>query len=123
VLTQSQLCDLKSLEILDLGRNMLQSLPPEIVKLSSLKVLSIPKNKITRLPVCMGDMPSLSVVKLEGNPLVYPPPEIFQVPGSGPGDELTEVTATTLIKKFLKQEASGQAESPGEGHSEGQASL
>ncbi|KAL2116457.1 hypothetical protein VTJ04DRAFT_8625 [Mycothermus thermophilus] len=113
------LCDLKSLEILDLGRNMLQSLPPEIVKLSSLKVLSIPKNKITRLPLCMGDMPSLSVVKLEGNPLVYPPPEIFQVPGSGPGDELTEVTATTLIKKFLKQEASGQAESPGEGNSEG----
>ncbi|KAL2265255.1 hypothetical protein VTJ83DRAFT_6355 [Remersonia thermophila] len=113
------LCDLKSLEILDLGRNMLQSLPPEIVKLSSLKVLSIHKNKITHLPLCMGDMPSLSVIKLEGNPLKFPPPDIFQVQGSGPGDELTEQAATALIKKFLKHEASGQADSPGEGSSEG----
>ena len=101
---------------------MLQVLPPEIVKLSSLKVLSIPKNKITHLPLCMADMPSLSVVKLEGNPLKYPPPEILQVQGtSGPNDgpgresELTEVAATALIKKFLKQEASGRADSPGDG--------
>ncbi|KAL2135910.1 hypothetical protein VTI74DRAFT_6293 [Chaetomium olivicolor] len=118
------LCDLKSLEILDLGRNMLQVLPPEIVKLSSLKVLSIPKNKITHLPLCMADMPSLSVVKLEGNPLKFPPPEILQVQGTGgPGDgkesELTEVAATALIKKFLKQEASGAADSPADNASEG----
>ncbi|KAK4122802.1 hypothetical protein N657DRAFT_691273 [Parathielavia appendiculata] len=120
------LCDLKSLEILDLGRNMLQVLPPEIVKLSSLKVLSIPKNKITHLPLCFADMPSLSVVKFEGNPLKFPPPEILQVQGTGgqgdgPGkeSELTEVAATALIKKFLKQEASGRAESPADGVSEG----
>jgi hypothetical protein len=105
---------------------MLQVLPPEIVKLSSLKVLSIPKNKITHLPLCFADMPSLSVVKFEGNPLKFPPPEILQVQGtSGQGDgpgkesELTEVAATALIKKFLKQEASGQADSPGDGASEG----
>lgn len=127
VLTEPfQLCDLKSLEILDLGRNMLQVLPPEIVKLSSLKVLSIPKNKITHLPLCLADMPSLSVVKLEGNPLKYPPPEILQVQGTGgqgdgPGreTEMTEVAATAVIKKFLKQEASGRADSPGDGGSEG----
>ncbi|KAH6613469.1 RAM signaling pathway protein-domain-containing protein [Chaetomium tenue] len=120
------LCDLKSLEILDLGRNMLQVLPPEIVKLSSLKVLSIPKNKITHLPLCFADMPSLSVVKLEGNPLKYPPPEILQVQGTGgqgdgPGreTEMTEVAATAVIKKFLKQEASGRADSPGNSGSEG----
>ncbi|KAK4148432.1 RAM signaling pathway protein-domain-containing protein [Chaetomidium leptoderma] len=120
------LCDLKSLEILDLGRNMLQVLPPELVKLSSLKVLSISKNKITHLPLCLADMPSLSVVKLKENPLKYPPPEILQVQGTGgqgdgPGkeSELTEVAATALIKKFLKQEASGQADSPGDAASEG----
>ncbi|KAK3903870.1 RAM signaling pathway protein-domain-containing protein [Staphylotrichum tortipilum] len=119
-------CDLKSLEILDLGRNMLQVLPPEIVKLSSLKVLSIPKNKITHLPLCMADMPSLSVVKLEGNPLKFPPPEILQLPGpGGPNDGLgkesepTDVATTALIKKFLKQEANGRADSPGDGASEG----
>ncbi|KAH6851127.1 RAM signaling pathway protein-domain-containing protein [Chaetomium sp. MPI-CAGE-AT-0009] len=101
------LCDLKSLEILDLGRNMLQVLPPEIVKLSSLKVLSIPKNKITHLPLCLADMPSLSV-GTGGQ-------------GDGPGreTELTEVAATAVIKKFLKQEASGRADSPGDGASEG----
>ncbi|KAL2195986.1 RAM signaling pathway protein-domain-containing protein [Corynascus similis CBS 632.67] len=118
------LCDLKSLEILDLGRNLLQVLPPEIVKLSSLKVLSIFKNKVTHLPHCLADMPSLSMIKLEGNPLKYPPPEILQVQkGAGQGEgavkegELTEVAA--VIKKFLKQEASGRAESPGDGASEG----
>ncbi|SPQ20439.1 041bef23-3063-477e-b2dc-03ab7110b5d5 [Thermothielavioides terrestris] len=120
------LCDLKSLEILDLGRNMLQVLPPEIVKLSSLKVFSIPKNKITHLPLCLADMPSLSVVKFEGNPLKFPPPEVLQVQGAGgqndgasKENELTEVAATALLKKFLKQEASGQAESPADGASEG----
>ena len=122
-----QLCDLRSLEILDLGRNLLQVLPPEIGKLSSLKVLSIPKNQITHLPLCLADMPSLSVVKFEGNPLKYPPPEILQVQGgggwqndgSGKESEMTEVAATALIKKFLKQEASGRADSPGDGASEG----
>ncbi|KAL2160189.1 hypothetical protein VTH06DRAFT_1845 [Thermothelomyces fergusii] len=69
-------------------------------------------------------MPSLSVVKLEGNPLQYPPLEVLQVQkgaGGGPGEgkegELTEVAA--VIKKFLKQEASGRAESPGDGAPEG----
>ncbi|KAK4101978.1 hypothetical protein N658DRAFT_558654 [Parathielavia hyrcaniae] len=120
------LCDLKSLEILDLGRNMLQVLPPEIAKLSSLKVLSIPKNRITHLPLCFADMPSLSVVKFEGNPLRFPPPEILHVQGTGgqgdgPGreSEMTEVAVTAHIKKFLKQEASGRAESPADGASEG----
>ncbi|KAL2155458.1 hypothetical protein VTH82DRAFT_200 [Thermothelomyces myriococcoides] len=118
------LCDLKSLEILDLSRNQLQVLPPEIVKLSSLKVLSIRKNKITHLPHCMADMPSLSMLKLAGNPLQYPPREVLQIQkGSGQGEgfgkegDLTEEAA--VIKKFLKQEASGRAESPGDGASEG----
>ncbi|KAL2024134.1 hypothetical protein VTK56DRAFT_9914 [Thermocarpiscus australiensis] len=121
------LCDLKSLEILDLGRNMLQVLPPEIVKLSSLKVFSIQKNQVTHLPRYLADMPSLSVIKLEGNPLKYPPPDILlQVQGAGgqnegavKENELTEVAATAFIKKFLKQEASGAADSPGDGASEG----
>ncbi|KXX82287.1 Leucine-rich repeat-containing protein sog2 [Madurella mycetomatis] len=112
------LCDLKSLEILDLSRNMLQVLPPEIVKLSSLKVLSVTKNQITHLPLYLADMPSLSIIKLEGNPLKFPPLEVLRVPGSGPGEgELTESAA--VIKKFLKQEASGTADSPGDGASEG----
>ncbi|KAK3387494.1 RAM signaling pathway protein-domain-containing protein [Podospora didyma] len=125
------LCDLKSLEILDLGRNLLRVLPPEIVKLSSLKVFSIPKNQITELPLCLADMPSLSVIKLDGNPLVFPPPEVWQAQAANiqnesasKENELTEVTMTTHIKKFLKQKAlslSGRndADSPNDEGTEG----
>ncbi|KAK3941764.1 RAM signaling pathway protein-domain-containing protein [Diplogelasinospora grovesii] len=123
------LCDLKSLEILDLGRNMLQVLPPEIVKLSSLKVFSLPKNEIAELPLCLADMPSLSVVKLEGNPLVFPPPDVLQVyttnsqnEGATKESELTEVTITAQIKKFLKQKAAsqdGRMDSPNDEPTEG----
>lgn len=127
-----QLCDLKSLEILDLGRNMLQVLPPEIVKLSSLKVFSLPKNQITELPLCIADMPSLSVIKLEDNPLVFPPPDVvglYDTRGRGRGasyrdGDSTEAAATVRIKKFLKQKATsmnGRADldSPSDDHSEG----
>lgn len=97
---------------------MLQVLPPEIVKLSSLKVLSVTKNQITHLPLYLADMPSLSIIKLEGNPLKFPPVEVLRVQGAAPGEgELTESAA--LIKKFLKQEASGSADSPGDGATEG----
>ncbi|KAK0706955.1 RAM signaling pathway protein [Lasiosphaeria miniovina] len=124
------LCNLKSLEILDLGRNLLQTLPPEIVKLSSLKVFSIPKNQISELPLCLADMPSLSVIKLEGNPLVFPPPEVLQVQAATIQNdvlkefEMTEVSITTHIKKFLKQKAlslngRADADSPGEEPAEG----
>ncbi|KAK4455772.1 leucine-rich repeat-containing protein sog2 [Podospora aff. communis PSN243] len=125
------LCDLKSLEILDLGRNMLQALPPEIVKLSSLKVFSLPKNQIAELPLCLADMPSLSVIKLEDNPLVFPPPEVVGLYDAGvlnggvlKESEMTEVAATTRIKKFLKQKAAsmnGRADidSPSDDPSEG----
>jgi hypothetical protein len=114
-----QLCDLRSLEILDLGRNRLQVLPPDIVKLASLKVFAVQKNKIEELPLCLADMVSLQVLKLEGNPIRFPPPEILQVQASSPPNEgwlkeneVTEVAVTTHIKKFLRQRAaSGRAES------------
>ena len=104
---------------------MLQALPPEIVKMSSLKVLAVPKNQITHLPHCLADMPSLYWIKLEGNPLKYPPPEVLQVQGTGGHNDLamkdsekTEIAATAAIKKFLKQEATGAAESPADGSSD-----
>lgn len=105
---------------------MLQMLPNEIVKMSSLKVLSIPKNQITHLPHCLADMPSLYWIKLEGNPLKFPPPEVLQLQGTGGQNdgtakesETTEIAATAAIKKFLKQEVSGAADSPGDTGSEG----
>lgn len=105
-----QLCDLRSLEILDLGRNKLRVLPPEIIKLTSLKVFAVQKNRIEELPLCLADMASLQMLKLEGNPIRFPPPEVFQVQASSPPNEgylkeseVTEVTVTSHVKKFLKQ--------------------
>lgn len=107
-----QLCDLKSLEILDLGRNKLQVLPPDIIKLSSLKVLAVQKNMISELPFCLADMASLQVLKLDGNPITFPPLELLQIQAASPPNEgflkdreVTEVTVTAHIKKFLKQRA------------------
>ncbi|KAL1865848.1 hypothetical protein VTK73DRAFT_5027 [Phialemonium thermophilum] len=117
------LCDLKSLEILDLGRNRLRELPPDIVKLSSLKVFAIQKNMISELPLCLADMTSLQVLKLDGNPIIFPPPEVLQVQATTPPNEgflkeseVTEVTVTAHIKRFLKQRAATMS-----GRSEGDA--
>ncbi|PNP41159.1 hypothetical protein TGAM01_v208274 [Trichoderma gamsii] len=103
------LCELKSLEILDLGRNQLRVLPPDIAKLTSLKVLSIPKNQIRELPVCLAEMTSLQVLKFEGNPISFPPRDALQIPSSSPSNEgsgregeVSEVTITAQIKKFMK---------------------
>ena len=61
-----------SLEILDVSRNKIRSIPSKISNLTSLKVLAIAKNKIEELPVCLGEINSLQVLKLDGNPLVFP---------------------------------------------------
>jgi hypothetical protein len=124
-----QLCDLRSLEILDLGRNKLRVLPPEISKLASLKVFALQKNRIEELPLCLAEMASLQVLKLDGNPIRFPPPEVFQVQASSPPNEgflkeseVTEVTVTSHIKKFLKQKAANgrvETDTAGEDSSEG----
>lgn len=105
-----QLCDLRSLEILDLGRNQLRELPLEISRLTSLKVFAVQKNLIRELPLCLAEMGSLQMIKLDGNPIVFPPKEILSVPASSPPHdgylketEVKEVTVTANIKKFLRQ--------------------
>ncbi|KAL2880466.1 RAM signaling network component [Colletotrichum sp. CLE4] len=123
------LCDLRSLEILDLSKNKLRALPPDIVKLASLKVFSVQKNRIEELPVALSDMVSLQVLKFDGNPITFPPREVLQVQASSPPNEgylkeseVTEVAVTAHIKRFLRQHAmNGRAESDtaGEESSEG----
>jgi hypothetical protein len=119
---------LTSLEILDLGRNKLKILPPELVKLTSLKVLSVQKNRIETLPLCLADMASLQVLKLDGNPIRFPPKEILQPQASSPPNggfqesEIDDIAVTSQIKKFLRQKAisdRSETESGGEESSEG----
>jgi hypothetical protein len=124
-----QICELSSLEILDLGRNKLRVLPPELSRLASLKVLSVQKNRIEDLPLCLADMTSLQVLKLDGNPVRFPPKEILQPQASSPPNggflkesELNDVAVTAQIKKFLKQKLisdRSETESGGEESSEG----
>ncbi|KAA8571520.1 hypothetical protein EYC84_001520 [Monilinia fructicola] len=111
------ICQLTSLEILDLGRNKLRILPPDIINLTSLKVLSVQKNRIEELPLCVADMTSLQVLKLDGNPLRFPPKEVLQPqplnsPIGGPSKKvkIEDITVTTQIKRFLKHKAMGRPE-------------
>ena len=113
---------------MDLGRNRLKVLPPELVKLTSLKVLSVQKNKIEDLPICLADMISLQVLKLKGNPIRFPPKEVLQPPESSPPNsgfqegDMDEVAVTSQIKRFLRQKAindRSETESGGEESSEG----
>jgi hypothetical protein len=75
-------------------------------------VLAVQKNRIQQLPLCLGDMVSLAILKLDGNRIKFPPREVLQVQASSPPNEgflkeseVTEVTVTAHIKRFLKQKS------------------
>jgi hypothetical protein len=100
-----------SLEILDVSRNRIRSVPEGIANLTSLKVLALAKNKIEQLPVCLGDINSLQVMKLEGNPLTFPPPEVCTIKDNAPSpanENERDAVIATQVKKFMRQQASKQ---------------
>lgn len=100
-----------SLEILDVSRNKIRSVPDGIANLTSLKVLALAKNKIEQLPVCLGDINSLQVMKLEGNPLTFPPPEVCTIKNNAPSpsnENERDAVIATQVKKFMRQQASKQ---------------
>ncbi|KAK4181242.1 RAM signaling pathway protein-domain-containing protein [Triangularia setosa] len=107
------LCDLISLEFLDVGRNRLRELPPDIARLTSLKALSVQENQITRLPASMANMISLQRLRFTGNPIIYPPKEILQIPvvqdqqsSEILAESETDRVVTERIKKFLARSVS-----------------
>ena len=98
-----------SLEILDVSKNKLRSIPKEVVNLTSLKVFALQKNKIEELPSCFADMGSLQVLKLDGNPIKFPPPEVLTIQENTPSlaneNERDKVIALQ-VKKFMKEHIS-----------------
>ncbi|GAA6018727.1 hypothetical protein JCM10207_005557 [Rhodosporidiobolus poonsookiae] len=74
------LCEMPSIEILDISRNKIRKLPSNPGTLVNLKVFSIAKNRIKRLPVWFTSMSHLKVLKLDHNPLEWPPKELTAFP-------------------------------------------
>ena len=70
------MCGLPALEILDISRNKIRTLPKSFGNLVNLKVLSVSKNRIEALPGYIGLMKELRILKIEYNPIVFPPIEI-----------------------------------------------
>ena len=64
----TQILQLSKLEILDLSKNRLVSIPEDINRLSSLKFLAVARNRITKLPLAIGDMNSLGKLKFDEKP-------------------------------------------------------
>ena len=99
---------LSRLEILDLSKNRISSIPEDINKMTSLKFLAVSRNKITRLPLALGEMNSLGKLKFDENPIEFPPPEVYQ-PSQ---DHMTSsleiekvVDVCQEVKKFLRATA------------------
>lgn len=102
-----QITLLSALEILDVGRNGIRTIPAEILKLTQLKVFSVQKNNLEALPDCIAELLSLVVLKLDENPLKYPPKEIifqpvfsqFDPSGQAPPDD---TVVTNRVREFLR---------------------
>jgi Leucine-rich repeat (LRR) protein len=72
---------LTGLKELDLGRNGLPYVPPQISSLESLEVLDLSFNEIDELPEFMGNLKRLRVLALEGNGGIRLPASMSQVSG------------------------------------------
>lgn len=104
-----QVLQLSKLEILDLSKNRITSIPEGIKRMTSLKFLAVARNKIERLPLALGDMPSLSKLKFDDNPIVFPPLDEVLKPTSAHPPFSAEVgeekDVCQKVKKFLKQQS------------------
>lgn len=75
-------CELQSLEILDMSNNNLRVLSPQLAKLPHLMGLSLVNNKFEVLPPVIADLPKLEILELEENPIRLPQnvPEMKDAP-------------------------------------------
>ncbi|HEX7318214.1 MAG TPA: hypothetical protein VF297_30195 [Pyrinomonadaceae bacterium] len=75
------LANLQKLEELDLGRNGITSLPPQVASLRGLKKLSLDYNDIRVLPDFVGELPNLEELSVNANGGVRLPPSLAKRKG------------------------------------------
>lgn len=73
--------NLQSLEELDLGRNGLPSVPPQVASLRGLKKLGLDYNDIREIPSFVGDLTNLQELSLRSNGGIRLPQSLAKVKG------------------------------------------
>jgi hypothetical protein len=73
--------NLQSLEELDLGRNGINALPPQVASLRALKKLGLDYNDLRELPSFVGDLPNLQEISLRSNGGVRLPQSLARLRG------------------------------------------
>nr|POF10125.1 leucine-rich repeat-containing protein sog2 [Quercus suber] len=105
---KDKVLQLSSLEILDISKNRITSIPEEIKNMTSLKFLAIARNRITRLPLALGEMNSLHKLQYDENPIEFPPPEALKSSADRIGSTMEsekDKDACQQVKRFLKATA------------------
>ncbi|MFS0514113.1 COR domain-containing protein, partial [Nostoc sp. UIC 10607] len=74
-----EIVQLTNLQSLDLNNNQLSSLPPEIVQLTNLQSLDLRRNQLSSLPPEIVQLTNLQSLNLDSNQLSSLPPEIGQL--------------------------------------------
>ena len=75
------LANLQRLEELDLGRNGIRGVPPQVASLRGLKKLTLDYNDIHELPAFVGDLKNLEELSLNANGGVRLPPSLAAIKG------------------------------------------
>lgn len=73
--------ELQGLEELDLGRNGLSAVPPQVASLRGLKKLSLDYNDLRQIPSFVGDLPNLEELSVNANGGVSLPPSLAKLKG------------------------------------------
>ncbi|SCV69726.1 BQ2448_1120 [Microbotryum intermedium] len=113
-----QLCEMPSLEILDISRNKIKRLPASPGTLVNLKVFSIAKNRVKRLPIWFSALTHLKVLKVDHNPLEWPPKDVAAFPsssttGTGSNSKIEDAEEMQrwlpMLLKWIRDNSSAEA--------------
>jgi Leucine-rich repeat (LRR) protein len=93
------------LEILDISKNSIDSIPEDIKKMTNLKFLAVARNQIKRLPLALGEM-NLVKLKFDENPIEFPPADVLKPPTDRTmADSEKDKEMCQQVKRYMKTAA------------------